>query len=463
MKYRIEKDTLGKVKVPQGAYWGVQTQRAVENFPISGLRLQPVFVWAQLAVKEAAARANQATGKLERKKARAVVKACSKIRSGMLQYSRTENMQWGDQFVVDVYQAGAGTSQNMNVNEVVANLANELLGAKKGSYSYIHPNDHVNMSQSTNDTIPSSLYIASFKQVKECILPAMSGLLLKLVKKTKEFKKIKKTGRTHLRDAVLLSLGDEFGAYADVVGYHVREIEHSSKNLLAITLGATAVGSELNAGSEYRRQALAEIRKITGYPFKSNSNLYFGTQNIEAIISLSGVLRNYAVSLSKVANDLRLLSSGPTSGFDEIHLPPSQPGSSIMPGKVNPSIPEMVNMVCHQVIGLDQAIISAGQAAQLELNVMMPVMAYDILHMIEILANASSVFAHRCIVDIQANNKKIQYYLERNPVIATVLAPKLGYEKTAEFIKEAYRRDVSIKEVILENGILSEKELDEYI
>jgi aspartate ammonia-lyase len=351
------------------------------------------------------------------------------------------------QFVVDAYQAGAGTSQNMNMNEVIANRANELLGKKKGGYKPVHPNDHVNMSQSTNDTFPSALYIVSYHSIQKRILPALKVLEESFQKKAREFKKIKKTGRTHLQDAVPLTLGDEFSAYAAVIGYHRRQIEAISKELLAINLGGTAVGSGLNAGAKFRALALKEIKRITGYPFKSNSNLFAGTQNVDAVITLSSSLRNFAVSLGKMVSDLRLLSSGPTSGFDEIRLPAVQPGSSIMPGKVNPSIPEMVNMVCFQVMGMDQAVSLAGQAAQLELNAMMPLIAYDILHMLTILSNASRTLADKCVRGIKANKKKIEYYLDRNPMTATALTEKLGYDKVAKMVQKAYRSGESTREI----------------
>ncbi|KKW17333.1 aspartate ammonia-lyase [Candidatus Uhrbacteria bacterium RIFCSPHIGHO2_12_FULL_54_23] len=428
-KFRIEKDSLGRVKVPRDAYWGAQTQRAIENFQISGLRLPPEFIRAQAVIKRASTASNAKLQKLPTKLSEAIVEACEEVMRG----------KFNDQFVVDAYQAGAGTSQNMNINEVAANCANELLGKKKGAYKPIHPNDHVNMSQSTNDTFPSALFIACFRSVQKTLLPALKILEASLQKKAKEFKKIKKTGRTHLQDAVPLTLGDEFGAYAATIGYHRRQIENISKELLAINLGGTAVGSGLNAGTKFRELALKEIRRITGYPFKSNPNLFAGTQNVDAVISLSSALRNYAVSLGKIASDLQLLSSGPVSGFDEIRLPAVQPGSSIMPGKVNPSIPEMVTMVCFQTMGMDLAVSLAGQAAQLELNAMMPIIAYDILHVLTILSHASQTFADKCVKGIKANKKKIEYYLDRNPMVATELNEKLGYDKVAKMVQRAYR------------------------
>lgn len=437
-KFRNERDSLGIVKVPKDAYWGAQTQRAVENFPASSIQLPAIFIWAQAAVKEAAAIANMRLEKLPEKFGNAIIEACREVQSG----------KWTVQFVVDAYQAGAGTSQNMNINEVIANRANELLGKKKGTYKPIHPNDHVNMSQSTNDTFPSSLYIASYRMVRRMLLPSLAQLEDVFAHKAKEFRKIKKTGRTHLQDAVTLTLGDEFGAYAAVIGYHRRQIESTSKELLAINLGGTAVGTGLNAGAKFRTLALKEIKRITGYPFKSNPNLFAGTQNVDAAITLSSALRNFAVSLSKIASDLRLLSSGPTSGFDEIRLPAVQPGSSIMPGKVNPSIPEMVNMVCQQAMGMDHAIALAGQAAQLELNAMMPLIAYDILHMLTILSNASRTLADKCVKEIKANKKKIEYYLDRNPIIATELNEKLGYDQVAKMVQKAYKSDKSIRGVL---------------
>lgn len=439
--FRTEKDSLGSVKVSRDAYWGAQTQRAINNFQISELRLPVEFIRAQAAVKLASAVANMKLGKLSLKLAEAIVEACREVMQG----------KFVSQFIIDAYQAGAGTSQNMNMNEVVANRANELLGKKKGAYKPVHPNDHVNMSQSTNDTFPTAMYIASFRLVTKSLLPALQKLEASIEKKAKEFRRIKKSGKTHLQDAVPLMLGDEFGAYAAAVGYHRRQIENTTKELLAINLGGTAVGTGLNAGATFRTLALKEIKRITGYPFRSNPNLFAGTQNVDAVLSLSSALRNYAVSLSKIVSDLRLLSSGPTSGFDEIRLPAVQPGSSIMPGKVNPSIPEMVNMVCFQTMGMDQAVAFAGQAAQLELNVMMPLIAYDILHTLTILSHASRTLADKCVKGIKANKQKIAYYLDRNPMTATELNEKLGYDKVAKLVQKAYKSRRSIRELVNDN------------
>jgi len=488
MNYRTEKDTLGIVKVPKDAYWGAQTERARRNFPVSGLRLPPVFIWAQAIVKEAAAMANENLGRLPKKYARAIIAACRDIREGMKAVgmyganpsdffegvrrlsarSRPEKKSsgvsagqwWQGQFVVDIYSAGAGTSQNMNINEVVANRANELLGVPKGSYRFIHPNDHVNLGQSTNDTVPTALYIACYEIVHTRLLPSLFAFEQALHAKAREFRSIKKTGRTHLQDALPLTLGNEFVAFSATIAYHRKCVARASTDLLALNLGGTAVGSGVNAGPVFRKIAIKKIRRLTQRPFVSNPNLFAGTQNVDAAISISSTLRNLSIALGKIASDLRLLASGPASGFNEISLPSVQPGSSIMPAKVNPSIPEMVNMVCFQIMGLDQAVASAGQAAQLELNVMTPLIAFNVLHELEILNQAIHIFTEKCVKGIKANAEQCRRYYEGNPVIATALTPRLGYARVAELITEAYATGRSIREVILAHKLLSEKEIN---
>ncbi|HBH60727.1 MAG TPA: aspartate ammonia-lyase, partial [Nitrospiraceae bacterium] len=366
-KLRIEKDTLGRVNLPDDVYYGAQTKRAVDNFPVSGLRLPRRFIKAQGTIKLAAARANGSLGLLSRKMRKAIEKASMEVMNG------THDAQ----FVVDVYQAGAGTSQNMNANEVIANRAIELLGGDKGDYRRVHPNDHVNMAQSTNDTIPTSLYMSSVEAVRDDLVPALKTLKATLITKSREFGNIVKAGRTHLQDAVPVRLGQEFSGYAESVNKDLLRLQNAMKSLLEIPIGGNALGTGINAHPRFKKCVIDEIRKITGINFKGSRNLFEGIQNVYPALELSAALRGVAVTMTKLANDVRLLSSGPRTGFAEIRLPAVQPGSSIMPGKVNPVMAEMLNMVCFQVMGNDTAVSCAVQASQLELNVMMPVIAHN--------------------------------------------------------------------------------------
>lgn len=443
---RIERDTLGKVKLPDDAYYGAQTQRAVENFPISGLRLPRRFIKAQGVVKLAAARANGGLGELDGKVFSAIEKAAKEVIKG------THDAH----FVVDVYQAGAGTSQNMNANEVIANRATEILGGKRGDYSVVHPNDHVNMAQSTNDTIPTAMYIASYEALKERLLPVLEGLKNSLTHKAGEFDGIVKAGRTHMQDAVPIRLGQEFGGYAEAVRKDIRRIESASEALLSLPIGGNALGTGINARTGFRNKVLREIRKITGVKFKGCDNLFEGIQNVTPALEVSASLRGAAVSLTKLANDLRLLSSGPRTGFAEIRLPAVQPGSSIMPGKVNPVMAEMINMVCFQVIGNDTTISYACQASQLELNVMKPLIAYNLISSIEILSNAVEVFTEKCVDGIEADAKRCMEYADATLAMATALNPVIGYSAAAEVSKEAYRTGKTVRELAVEKGILTE-------
>ena len=366
MKFRTEKDPLGELRVPADAYYGVQTQRAVENFPISGMTAPPELVTATVQVKKAAAEANAALGRLDRQIAKAIVSAADEILAGALR----------DQFVVDVYQAGAGTSHNMNTNEVLANRAAEILGARRGDYSRVHPNDHVNMGQSTNDVFPTATRLALLAMIPGTI-EAARRLAAGLSAKAGEFDEVLKTGRTHLQDAVPMTLGQEFGGYAANIAHAAKELERSSRQLLELNLGSTAVGTGLNAGNDFTAKAVANLATYTGSQVRPAVNRFRVTQSMGDVLGYSGALRRLAVEVGKVASDLRLLSMGPRAGIAEIKLPAVQPGSSIMPGKVNPSVPEMVNQVCFQVFGCDATILAAAEAGQLELNVMMPVMAWN--------------------------------------------------------------------------------------
>ncbi|MFQ5796932.1 MAG: class II fumarate hydratase, partial [Candidatus Bipolaricaulia bacterium] len=445
MAYRIETDSLGQVKVPQDAYYGPQTQRAVENFPVSDLRLQPKFIWAQGVIKKAAALANMDATRLDRKIGEAIVTAAEEVISG----------KFNDQFVVDVYQAGAGTSQNMNANEVIANRAIEILGGARGDYQLIHPNDHVNMAQSTNDTIHTAIHIAALAAIEPDLLDSLKGLADALSDKAEAFDPIIKSGRTHLQDATPIRLGQEFSGYASMIDHGITRVQVATDAIKELNIGGTAVGTGINADPEYARRMINYINEITGLDFRPVENAFEGMQNTDAIVELSGALRTVATSLIKIADDLRLLSSGPRTGLNEINLPAVQPGSSIMPGKVNPVVAEMMNMICYQVMGNDMTVVRAGQAGQLELNVMMPVIGYNILHAIKILTNGVQTFTERCIKGITANESVCEAYAERSLSIVTALSPHIGYLEAARLAKQALDEDRPIREVVLEETSLS--------
>ena len=453
MEYRIEKDTMGEVKVPQNAYYGAQTQRAVENFQVSSLRLPFSFIKSQAIIKRAAALANMSAGVLDKNIGEALVSAADEILSG----------KFNDQFVVDLFQAGAGTSQNMNINEVLANRAEEILGGKIGEYKKVHPNDHANMSQSTNDTIHTAIHIAACTELHEQLLPAITGLELSLGEKAQEFDGIIKSGRTHLQDAVPISLGQEFNAYLGMINHARKSIDKSSDSLLDLAIGGTAVGTGLNTPVNYRNNVIENINKSTGYSFRSAPNMFEAMQSFGAVIEVAGALRVLITALLKIANDLRLLSSGPQTGLAEIKLPAVQPGSSIMPGKINPVLPEMLNMVCFHALGNDSAILHASQAGQLELNVMMPVIGYNLLQEIEILAGGIKSFNKRCLKDITADAERCQYYAERSPSLATALSPHIGYAQAAELAKEALKNNQSVKELALSKKIMDVDKLEKIL
>ena len=452
MATRVERDPLGELRVPADAYYGVQTQRAVENFPISGLKAPAPLVTATVLVKQACARANAAEGRLDGTIATAIVSAADEILSGKLR----------DQFVVDVYQAGAGTSHNMNTNEVLANRAAEILGEPKGTYARVHPNDHVNMGQSTNDVFPTATRLAIL-----LILPAMrtSALVLAgaLEAKAREFARVLKTGRTHLQDAVPITLGQEFSGYAANVRHAAREIDRAAESLHELNLGATALGTGLNAGESVTRRAVSNLSDATGLPLRPADNPFRVTQSMGDVLAYSGALRRLAVEVDKIASDLRLLSSGPRAGLAEIALPAVQPGSSIMPGKVNPSVPEMVNQVCQQVFGCDAAILASAAAGQLELNVMMPVMAWNALHATTILGNAMQVLADRCVSGLAADETRCRELLDRSTAVATALSTYLGYAQTADIAKTAVKTGRSIADIVRERQLIPEDELTQIL
>ena len=446
---RVETDSLGEVRVPDDALWGSQTQRAVENFSISGLRQPSVYITISALVKRAAAEVNMSLGLLDEPRGRAIVEAATQVMEG----------RWHEHFVVDPFQAGAGTSHNMNTNEVIANLANESLGAERGSYSPVHPNDHVNMAQSTNDFVPTVIRVAARLRARD-LLPVIGNLAAALRAKAKEFDTVLKPGRTHLQDAVPVRLGQEFGAYAQAIVLDRERVAHATENLKSLGIGGTATGTGLNAHPGYHLAMLARISELAGVTFNSSGDLFESMQNMADFVDVSSALRTLAVTLTRIANDLRLLSSGPTTGLGEITLPPVQPGSSIMPGKANPVMAEMLNMVCYHVMGNDQTIVACAQAGQLELNVMMPIIAYNLLQSLEILTNGVRAFTERCVRGIQANVERCRELAERSMGLATALNPFIGYAAAAQVAREALARGVSLRQVVLERGYLSEKELD---
>ena len=450
--FRIERDPLGELKVAADAYYGVQTARAIENFPISGLRAPGDLVTATILVKKAAAEANATLGRLDQDVARAIVAAADEILSGKLR----------DQFVVDVYQAGAGTSHNMNANEVLANRAAEILGDSRGSYTRVHPNDHVNMGQSTNDVFPTATRLALLLGAAP-LVAAARALADSLARKGDEFADVLKTGRTHLQDAVPMTLGQEFSGYAECVRRGAEDVAHASEQLLELNIGATAVGTSLNAGEEYRRLVVATLARYTSLPLRPALNLFRVTQSMGDVLAYSSAMRRLAVEVGKVASDLRLLSMGPRAGLAEIALPAVQPGSSIMPGKVNPSVPEMVNQVCFQVMGCDTTVAMAAEAGQLELNVMMPVIAWNAIHASTILREAMKVFRLRCVDGIVADAARARELLERSTATATALSPYIGYAATAEIAKASVKSGKSIRELVLERGLLDAGRLDDIL
>src|SRR4051812_541271 len=449
---RVERDPLGELRVPADAYYGVQTQRAIENFPISGLRAPASLVTATVLVKQACARANASLGRLDGSVAEAIVQAADDILSGRLR----------DQFVVDVYQAGAGTSHNMNANEVLANRAAEILGGARGVYDRVHPNDHVNMGQSTNDVFPTATRLALLLGAAP-LAAAARALAESLGRKSAEFAHVVKTGRTHLQDAVPITLGQEFSGYAECVRRGAGDLVTAAAQLHELNIGATAVGTGLNAGDDYRRLVVSNLTRYTNLPLQPAANLFRVTQSMGDVLAYSSAMRRVAVELSKIASDLRLLSMGPRAGLSEIALPAVQPGSSIMPGKVNPSVAEMVNQVCFQVMGCDTTVAMACEAGQLELNVMMPVIAWNALHASTILREAMKVLRTRCVDGIVADESRARELLERSTATATALSPYIGYAATAEIAKASVKTGRSIRELVLERGLLSAERLDQIL
>jgi fumarate hydratase class II len=449
---RIEKDPLGELAVPADALYGVQTQRAVQNFPISGLKPLPAFVDATVRIKRAAALTHRQTGRLEPRLADAIVKAADEILSG----------KYRDQFVVDVYQAGAGTSHNMNVNEVLANRANEILGGKRGEYSPVHPNDHVNMAQSTNDVIPTAIRLGCVTELPK-LVAVFERLIASLEAKGQEFDDVIKSGRTHLQDAMPIRLGQEFTAYGGSLRRGVQRIVEAASYLRDLGIGGSAVGTGVNVEPAYPAMMVRFLGEMTGIELREGADRVQLMQSMGDVAAFSSQLKVLALDLSKIASDLRVLASGPRTGFDEIRLPAVQPGSSIMPGKVNPSIPEMVNQVCFQVIGNDACVSASAEHGQLELNVMMPVIAYNVLLSMRILTNAAEAFDTKCVRGIEANREQCAYWVERSAALATALAPQIGYARAAELSKQSVKENVLIRDLVKREKVLPDEEIDEVL
>jgi fumarate hydratase class II len=445
--FRIEKDSLGEVSVPSDALYGAQTQRAVENFPISGQRFGRRFIQALGLIKKAAAESNAEMGNLDPGIADAVARAAGEVAEGT----------WDAEFVLDIYQTGSGTSTNMNTNEVVSHRATQLLDGG----TRVHPNDHVNFGQSSNDVIPTAMHISARVALKEELLPAMAGLAVALEDKAKAFDGIVKSGRTHLMDATPVRLGQEFGGYAHQVRRGIERLERAGEELNELALGGTATGTGINTEPGFAGKVISRIADATGLPFREAENHFEAQGSKDAVVNVSGALNTVAAGLMKIADDVRWLSSGPTSGIHEISLPAVQPGSSIMPGKVNPVMSEALMMVAARVTGNHTTITVGGQRGNFELNVMMPVMAHALLESITILAGAVRAFTDRCVVGITANEDRCRELLEKNPSIATALNPYIGYDRAAEVAKQAAKEKRSVRDVVKEKGLLPEDQLDE--
>jgi aspartate ammonia-lyase len=449
---RTEKDPLGELQVPADALYGVQTLRAVQNFPISGLKPLPAFVEAVVRIKRAAAITHKETGRLDAKLADAIIKAADEILSG----------QHREHFVVDPYQAGAGTSHNMNINEVLANRANELLGGKRGEYKPVHPNDHVNMAQSTNDVIPTAIRLGSVTELPK-LQAAFENLIGAFEAKGREFDDVMKSGRTHLQDAMPIRLGQEFTAYAGSLRRALQRVTEAANYLRDLGIGGSAVGTGVNVEPEYPAIMVRELAKSAGVEVREGEDRIQLMQSMGDAASFSSQLKNLALDLSKIASDLRLLASGPRTGLDEIRLPAVQPGSSIMPGKINPSIPEMVNQACFQVMGNDACVTISAEHGQLELNVMMPVIAQNIFLSMRILTNTANTLADRCVKGIEANAEQCAFWVERSAALATALAPQIGYARAAELSKQSVKEGVLIRDMVKRDKLLPAEKIDDVL
>lgn len=448
-QFRTEKDSIGKKEVPAEAYYGIQTLRAIENFPITGYRIEEGLIKALGIVKKCSALANAEIGQLDSKIAEAIVKAAEEVAEG----------KWSEQFIIDPIQGGAGTSINMNANEVIANRALELLGEKKGTYNVISPNSHVNMAQSTNDAFPTAMHLSSLTAM-EGLLEAMEALEKEFLNKATEFDGVIKMGRTHLQDAVPIRLGQEFKAYALVLQRDIDRIKASRNHLYAVNMGATAVGTGLNADPRYIEKVVQYLAKYSNLPITGTDNLVDGTQNTDSYVEVSSALKICMLNMSKIANDLRMMASGPRCGFGEINLPARQPGSSIMPGKVNPVMAEVLNQSAFQVVGNDLTISMASEAGQFDLNVMEPVIIFNLLQSIKVMTNVFTVFREYCVSGITANEERLENYVNNSVGIITAINPHVGYEVAAEIAKEAIKSKRPVRDIVLEKKVLTEAELD---
>lgn len=448
-QFRIEQDSMGERQIPSNVYYGIQTLRAVENFPISGIKPLATYVDACVLIKKATAIANGKLGCIPPEISQAIVQAADEVLAGQLR----------EFFVVDIYQAGAGTSHHMNVNEVLANRALEILGDQKGNYQRVSPNDHVNYGQSTNDVIPTAIRIGGLLALERTLYPAIIAAIAALSQKAEEFKDIVKSGRTHMQDAVPVRLGENFQAWSQIFTEHLNRIQTAAKDLTVLGLGGSAVGTGLNTHPQYRHQVAQILSELIGQRLQSAPHLMAAMQSMAPFVNVSGAMRNLAQDCVKISHDLRLMDSGPKTGLKEIQLPPVQPGSSIMPGKYNPVMAEMTSMVCFQVMGYDSAIAIAAGAGQLELNVMMPLIAYNLIHSIEILGNTIAALTQRCIKGITANSDRCKAYAEGSIALVTALNPHIGYLQAAAVAKESLETGKSLRQIVLEHNLISAEEL----
>jgi aspartate ammonia-lyase len=447
--FRVERDSMGDRQIANNVYYGIQTQRAIENFPISGIKPLPTYIDACIYIKKATAIVNSELNCIPANISKVIIQATDEILAGKLR----------DQFVVDVYQAGAGTSHHMNINEVIANRSLEIMGDQKGNYKLVSPNDHVNYGQSTNDVIPTAIRIGGLLALSRRLQPALEQAILALEAKAEEFENIIKSGRTHLQDAVPVRLGDNFRAWAYILSEHQNRLYIASGDLMVLGLGGSAAGTGMNTHPEYRQKVVDVLSQLLKFPLEPAPHLMAAMQSMGAFVNVSGTLRNLAQDLVKISHDLRLMDSGPKTGFKEIQLPPVQPGSSIMPGKYNPVMAEMTSMVCFQVMGYDNAIAFAAQAGQLELNVMMPLIAYNLIHSIEILGNTISALTTNCIQGITANKDRCLVYAEGSLALVTSLNPHIGYLNAAAVAKESLETGKSLRQIVLEKGLMTEEQL----
>ena len=448
MPTRVEKDSLGDRNIPEDAYWGAQTSRAIENYPISGQRAHPEMVKAYARMKHACVLVNREFGRISPEKTDAIAAACKEVEAGQL----------ADQFVVDVYQAGAGTSFHMNVNEVLAGRAAEILGKPRGDRKAVNPNDDVNLGQSTNDTFPTALHMAVVA-IGRRLAAELDLLSRSFSRKGDEFKDVVKSGRTHLMDAVPVTLGQEFRAYGAAIAHRREAFSAALDGLLPLALGGSAAGTGLNTPAGFREKAIAHLSRMTAEAYRPVEDPREGLQSRAAAGQVSGALRDFAIEMTRISNDLRLLASGPTTGLDEIRLPAVQPGSSIMPGKVNPSLAECLNMLCFQILGFDSANSFAVAGGQLDLNVMMPLLALNLTHGPQLLLNFLPIFRTRCVDGITANPEKCRHYLEESPSVVTALTPKIGYDRAAEVFKKAVARNERVRKILLEEKLVTEEDL----